>query len=145
MASATTSTRIYADFNGLDRPAVAGGHFAVALDTVGTVRDLSNAGLRLVEGLTFTVWDASDEFEDLEGDAVARFDQRTGTWWADLGPAGYRYVPAKDRRTDYRYLCVNCRRDLGAAQRSAAARAEPVPVCPHCGTSRSAAIAPSAA
>ena len=103
-----------------------------------------NAGLRLVEGLTFTVWDASDEGEDLEGDAVARFDQRTGTWWADLGPAGYRYVPAKDRRTDYRYLCVNCRRDLGAERRSAASRAEPTPVCPHCGTSRSAAIAPPA-
>lgn len=142
MSEGKPSTRIYADFNGLQHPTVAGGHLAVALDTVGTVQDLSNAGLRLVEGLRFTVWDASDEREDLEGDAVARFDQATGTWWADLGPEGYRYVPAKERYADDRCLCLNCRRDFGAKPRSAAARAEAAPTCPHCGTSRNAAIAP---
>lgn len=143
MMSGKPSARIYADFNGLDYPTVAGGRLAVALDTVGTVRDLSNAGVRLVEGLTFTVWDASDETEDLEADAIARYDARTGTWWADLGPAGYRYVPAQERRIDHRYLCLTCRRDLGEGRPSAAARAEDATVCPHCGT-LSAAIAPPA-
>ena len=99
-----SGARIYADFNGLERPAVAGGHWAVALDTVGTVRDLSNAGIRLTEGLSFTIWDASDEDEDLEADAVARYDSASAIWWADLGEAGYRYVAARDRLTDRRFL-----------------------------------------
>src|SRR5438094_2728399 len=85
--------RIYADFNGLERIADSPPRYAVALDTLGTLRDLSNAGIRLREGLALLVWDESDETEDLEGDAVARFDSASGVWWADLTAEGYRYVP----------------------------------------------------
>ena len=136
--------RIYADFNGLDRPAVTDGRWAVALDTVGTVRDLTNAGLRLVEGMAFTVWDASNDTEDLEGDAVARYDPSSGIWWADLGEASYRCVPAHHRGEDRRFLCLQCRRDLDGTEGLLGARAHAEPVCPRCGTPRSASIAPPA-
>ena len=137
-------TRIYADFNGIDRPAVANGCLAVALDTVGSVQDLSNAGLRLTEGLRLTIWDASDEAEDLEADAVARYDAAAGIWWADLGEGGYRYVPAKSRGADTRFLCLICRADIASKSIARSAAVPAGKLCPHCATPISAAIAPPA-
>lgn len=138
-------TRIYADFNGIDRPAVANGCLAVALDTMGSVQDLSNAGLRLTEGLRLTIWDASDEAEDLEADATARYDAAADIWWADLGDGGYRYVPAKNRDADPRFLCLVCRADIASQGTARGAVVTAGKVCPHCGTPMSAAIAPPAA
>src|SRR3954464_9009464 len=68
---------IYADFNGLERIVESPARYSVALDTYGTLRDLSTAGIRLTEGLELLVWDESDESEDLEGEAIARFDTRS--------------------------------------------------------------------
>lgn len=101
--------RTYADFNGLGKPY---GRLAVALDTAGTVRDLSNTGLRLAEGIVLTVYDWSDEDEDLEAEATARYDPDDRLWWAELGPDGDAYVPKRDRAVDSRFLCLGCRYDL---------------------------------
>src|SRR3954464_2422500 len=80
--------RIYADFNGLCEPNRTDRPSAVALDTLGTLRDLTNAGLRLAEGLQLTVYDWSDQEEDLEAEATARYDPDGGLWWAELGAKG---------------------------------------------------------
>jgi len=137
--------RIYADFNGLGNPDVTDGRLAVALDTLGTLCDLTNAGIRLAEGLQLTVYDWSDEEEDLEAEATARYDSDGGLWWAELGPNGYQYVPKRDRAPDPRFLCLSCRYDL-ATDPSAWGEWEPiVPYCPRCGTSLAAAIAAPAA
>jgi hypothetical protein len=139
-----THPHIYADFNGLERIAESPPRYSVALDTLGSVRDLSNRGLRLVDGLQLLVWDASDESEDLEGEAVARFDPESGVWWADVMPEGYRYVPKRERLTVSGFLCLGCRRDLGidGSPGGWAPRAQD---CPYCGTDIRAAIAPPAA
>lgn len=136
--------RIYADFNGLERIAESPPRYSVALDTLGTLRDLSNAGIRLREGLALLVWDESDDDEDLEGDAVARFDLASGVWWADLTPDGYRYVPKHKEPEATTFLCFACRRALasGSGVSGAAPTAQ---VCPHCGTDIRAALAPPAA
>jgi len=130
--------RIYADFNGLDSPAVAEGRLAVALDTLGTVHDLSNAQVRLRDGLRLTVWDESDESEDLEADGIARYDAASGKWWADLGAEGYRYIPAGIREPPTPFLCIECRTVVEPFGR-------PGQVCPECGTSVRAVIAPPSA
>jgi hypothetical protein len=139
-----THPHIYADFNGLERIAASPPRYSVALDTLGTLRDLSNAGIRLVDGLQLLVWDESDETEELEGEAAARFDLESGVWWADLMPEGYRYVPKCERAPILSFLCFGCRRDLGTGNGTGgwAPRAQ---LCPYCGTDIRAAIAPPAA
>jgi hypothetical protein len=85
--SPTGTPRIYADFNGLGNPDRTEGRLAVALDTLGTLRDLTNARLRLTEGLRLTVYDWSDDEEHLEAEATARYDPDDGLWWAELDPS----------------------------------------------------------
>lgn len=80
--------RIYADYNGIRGP--EGGPLTIPLDTLGSLRDLTNAGIRLRDGTALTVVDASDEEEDLEADAAAHYDATAGVWLAVLGPEGYR-------------------------------------------------------
>jgi hypothetical protein len=131
---------IYADFNGLARISESPPRYSVALDTLGTLRDLSNSGIRLVDGLQLLVWDESDELEDLEGEAVARFDAESGGWWADLGGEGYRYVPKRARSTVPGFLCLECRRELGI-DGSRGGRAPRAYACPYCATDIRTAIA----
>lgn len=132
--------RIYADYNGLWRP--EGEPFNIPLDTFGSLRDLTNAGVRLRDGLALTVSDWNDEHEDLEADATARYDHDAGLWLAVLGPEGFRYVPAGDRTADRRFLCLGCRRDLGTGPTANESGRPTVDSCPHCGTAITAAIAP---
>lgn len=133
--------RIYADFNGFGKPGITGGRPAVALDTLGTLRDLTNAGLRLVEGLRITIYDWSDEEEDLEAEATVRYDPDGGLWWAELGPSGYEYVSKRNRAPDPRFLCLACRYDLASDATAWGEWAPRATVCPHCGTALTAAIA----
>ena len=67
-------TRIYADFNGLVRGVKNPKRTAVVLDTFGSLRDLSNAGLVLKEGMSLVAVDESDEEEDLEDHGTAAYD-----------------------------------------------------------------------
>jgi hypothetical protein len=71
--SRMTYPRIYADFNGHDWSLRHPGRHAVALDTIGSLQALSNAGLRLRDGVRLIVYDYSDDEEDLEAEATVRF------------------------------------------------------------------------
>jgi hypothetical protein len=133
-----TPLRIYADYNGIGRE--PNGRLSIPLDTLGSLRDLSNAGVRLTEGLVLTVVDWSDEEEDLEAEATTEYDAAVGVWLAMLGPAGYRYVPKGDRTADRRFLCLRCRRDLGTADADDSGFPR-LQTCPVCGTPINAAIA----
>jgi hypothetical protein len=137
--------RIYADFNGLCQPSRTKGRLAVALDSLGTLRDLANTGLRLAEGIRLTVYDWSDEEEDLEAEATARYDADGGRWWAELGPDGYAYVPKQDRARDPRFLCLGCRYDLASDPLAWGEQVPKAASCPRCGTDIATAIAPPAA
>jgi hypothetical protein len=89
--------RIYADFNGLDRSPRRPERFVVALDTHGSLDALARAGLELHDGLRLTIWDASDEEEDLEADITVYYDAARRVWLAEMDEEGYRYVPAIGR------------------------------------------------
>ena len=141
MTSHSSTPRIYADFNGFRRPDCTGGRPAVALDTFGTARDLANAGLRLAEGLRLSIYDRSDEEEDLEAEATARYDAAGGPWWAELGPGGHAYVPKRDRTPDPRFLCLGCRYDLASDPEAGGPRVPRVTACPRCGMATGAALA----
>jgi len=89
--------RIYADFNGLDRSPRRPERFVVALNTQGSLEALARAGLELCDGLRLTIWDGSDEAEDLEADVTVYYDAERQVWLGEMGEKGYRYVPAVDR------------------------------------------------
>ena len=133
---------IYADFNGIGRVADEPSCLGVELDTLGTLTDLTNAGIRLRDGVRLTIWDGSDEAEDLEADTVVVFDEARAVWLATFPEGDLRYVPRKDRQRGSQFLCLGCRSDL--AERLAALRTVTGSRggCPHCGTPIDAAIAP---
>ena len=124
------ATRIYADFNGL--VGEAGKSWAVGLDTYGSLQALANAGLSLSEGLPLVIYDWSDEDEDLEADAIARFDATQGIWWADIGSEGYRFVPKGKRDESGVFLCIACRKRLDEHIRKSGLQIGDV--CPFCAT-----------
>jgi hypothetical protein len=117
--------RVYADFNGLVR-SQATGRFAVALDTWGTVHDLSNAGVKLSEGLPLTAFDWSDEAEDLDDPGVA-------------------YVQADDREATSLH-CFHCRAEASGPTNTFRSGAIVAPddntPCPHCGSPLAEPIRP---
>lgn len=130
--------RIYADFNGLVDGARDPARTAVVLDTMGSLRDLSNAGVILDEGLPLIAVDWSDDDEDLEGHGTAQFDNARGWWVVEFDELGVRYVPA-DRSEVREFRCITCRRDLGwPMPEGVAGIIVGIPtarrrVCPHCG------------
>jgi DNA-directed RNA polymerase subunit RPC12/RpoP len=123
--------RIYADFNGLVRGVRDRARTAVVLDTFGSMRDLSNAGVILDEGLPLIAVDWSDDDEDLEGHGTAQFDDERGAWVVEFDDAGVRYVRATNRAPVREFRCITCRADLGAdgGAQHVAGRL----VCPRCG------------
>lgn len=132
--------RIYADYNGLQPSSRNPGRLMVPLDTLGSLRDLSNAGIRLREGLRMIVYDHSDDREDLEGDATVWYDAEAGWWYAELSEDGVRDVPARVRPDEHRpFRCLRCRSEIPGR---ANAEWQPVAECPRCGTPYTAAIAP---
>jgi hypothetical protein len=137
-----THPRIYADFNGLRSSARTPGRRAVALDTFGTLRDLSNAGLRLHEGDPLVVYDWSDENEDLEGHGTTYFDAHMLIWFVELDERGVLYVPAHDRTRDRRFLCLECRADFEANASDAGVVSSRAATCGQCGTPIDEAFTP---
>jgi DNA-directed RNA polymerase subunit RPC12/RpoP len=131
-------TRIYADFNGLVHGPRNPDRFAVVLDTFGSLRDLSNAGLILREGLPLIAVDGSDDEEDLEGHGTAQYDRESKWWVVEFDDLGVRYVPAGDRCSVESFNCVKCARQLFVGSIAF----EPKASCPACGTSVLAAYAP---
>ena len=143
-----TPLRIYADFNGLVRGVRNPVRTAVVLDTIGSLRDLCNAGVVLREGLPLIAVDWSDDSEDLEGHGTAQFDQQRGWWVVEFDERGVRYVPAGDRTTQTVLLCVSCRINLEAQVSPAgdsailASGTMTTETCPTCGTRIDSPIAP---
>jgi hypothetical protein len=136
-----TTPRIYADFNGLQSSSRTAGRLAVPLDTIGTLRDLTNAALRLYDGARLLLFDWSDEEEDLESKATAYYDAKTRVWIAELDADGVAHVPKRDRTPDARFLCLQCRTNL-AVDASENAGLPRLTVCGHCGAPMNAATAP---
>lgn len=130
-------TRIYADFNGLVPGIKNLERIAVVLDTFGSLRDLSNAGLVLRENLPLIAVDESEEDEDLEGHGTAQYDPDHNWWVVEFDELGVRYVPAGIRSQVNEFLCVKCQQAFpdGEAHNSGAH-------CSSCGTSVLAAYAP---
>jgi hypothetical protein len=104
--------RIYADFNGLVCGPKNPERTAVVLDTYGSLRDLSNAGIVLREGLPLIAVDESDELEDLEGHGTAEYDFENEWWAIEFDENGVRYVPAGDRTPITEFKCVSCSEPL---------------------------------
>jgi hypothetical protein len=136
--------RVYADFNGLVRSQAAG-RFAVALDTWGTVHDLSNARVRLSEGLRLTAFDWSDEAEDLEGTGTVRFAGPLGVWLLELDDPGVAYVPAGDRGTTSLH-CFHCRAEVSGPRNTfhsgAIVARDDDALCPQCNSPLAEPIRP---
>ena len=132
---------IYADFNGCMESPRDSTRSIVPLDTWGTLRDLSNAGIKLQEGLKLVIHMDSDESQDVEADAIAYFDRGRNWWYAEL-ESEIRDVPAYDRSVT-QFLCLGCRSDLGP---EALVPGSPIrrryEQCPSCGQSIQSAIAP---
>lgn len=135
-----TPVRIYADFNGLVSGPRNPQRRAVVLDTFGTLRDLSNAGLVLHEGLPLIAVDGSDDDEDLEGHGTAQYDREQAWWVIEFDELGVRYVPAGDRSPVEKFLCVSCKQSLPINTPNDAF--DPKAACAQCGTSVMAAYAP---
>jgi hypothetical protein len=129
--------RIYADFNGLDQSPRDATRTAVPLDTFGSLRDLSNAGVRLREGVRMVIYADSDELEDLEADAEAYYEPNRRLWFAEIN-SGIRYVARPEAQDVGNFLCVDCRSPLPVEK---SARPD-VSTCPTCGTPVDAAIEP---
>jgi hypothetical protein len=134
------ATRIYADFNGLVQGLRDPHRTAVVLDTLGTLRDLSNAGIVLREDLPLIAVDASDDKEDLEGHGTACYDLARKRWLLEFDAQGVRYVPAGDRTPVDTFRCVHCAALF--TDHIVQGRSGPAGVCSFCGTSVFAALAP---
>ncbi len=128
----TQPLRVYADFNGLYRVAVGPSVWRVPLDTFGTLIHLAALGVVLHEGTELTVFDQSDEYEDLEGDATAVYDHESQCWIAEIDRKGCRYVPTRSTLTPTALQCVNCAASIDDVVK-VAGRPDTA-FCPSCGT-----------
>lgn len=134
-----THPRIYADFNGIQQSPRNPALEVVTLDTLGSVKDLATAGIRLHDGMRLVIHDQSDDDEDLEADVVVWFDHGAGVWLAEISADGYRYVPTRGQAPPRIALCVTCRAPLPPHP---AVDWRPAEVCPGCGTPFAHPIAP---
>jgi hypothetical protein len=132
--------RISADFNRTMPGPVQQMPIAVTLDTFGSLRDLSNAGIVLRSGVTLIAFNESDEVEDLEGEGVVRFDTEFQRWVIEFDERGVRNVPASGQRGPDYFRCVHCREPVPGVTCQTAWK--PDFSCDNCGTSVLAAIAP---
>ncbi|HEX3595679.1 MAG TPA: hypothetical protein VHU80_11265 [Polyangiaceae bacterium] len=132
--------RIYADFNGLVEGCRDPHRTAVVLDTIGSLRELSNAGVVLRPGLPLICFDESDDNEDLEGWGTAEYDRVNKRWVVEFDARGVQAVPTGDRSSSRLFLCVKCRRDLQPL--FDAHSLSSTGACPHCGTAVLAPYAP---
>ena len=132
--------RIYGDFHrifssphNLDRE-------GISLDRYGSLRDLSNAGVRLKEEMELIVFDWSDEDEDIEVRCKVYYDWQRKFWLAEFDEQGIVYVPKSERKTETEFLCLSCRNNLEDFFSKHGRNLETK--CPTCGTLIIAAIAP---
>jgi hypothetical protein len=110
--------RIYADFNAQIDPGGAGRLGLVHLDRLGTLRDLCAARLLLQDGLHLTLYTDSDENEDLEIEAIARWISNPnaingGYWAGEFDPKKFRDVPIQRTQSSSTWFpCSACGTNL---------------------------------
>ena len=123
--------RIYADFNGSQHSAGEPSRQFVPLDTYGSLCDLARAKIILANGARLTIYSDSSETEDLEANAVARFDRELNCWVADIEGDGIRDVPTQEQKSNS-LVCVTCGKELDqhVAQHGLSDKS----LCPFCGT-----------
>ena len=139
----TQHPRIYADFNGLYKVGIDPEVWRVPLDTYGTLYHLAALQIVLSQGVELTIFDESDEHQDLEADAAAVYDSESKCWMAEIDRKGYRYVPTQRMPIPTALRCVNCGASLDEAVK-VAGRLEHAS-CPKCGTQANAPVLPPAA
>lgn len=131
---------IYADFNGIQSPGRTSNLFAIPLDTYGSLRDLSNQGIRLVDGLSLTVYMDSAEQEDIEADVVVYFDETNKCWLAEGDRKLIREVPLHAFKDENVFLCFKCRNNLNTFFKENDRKEDTI--CPHCELSIMYSISP---
>jgi len=104
--------RIYADYNGLQASPRNLSKLAVALDTFGSLRDLSNANVRLQDGVQLIIFDYSDADEDLENSVTVYWEKARNRWLAEFIEEEVVYIPKRDRTENNEFLCLKCRTPL---------------------------------
>jgi len=121
---------IYVDFHKSIASPWTPGRWAVPVVCSGTLDDLSQLGLRLQEGLRAVVF-----FEDVEYDAVARFDWQDRRWYFEHDDSTLRYVTPRDHGPSV-FLCWSCRRATTYSRLGCGER------CPDCDADLGALWAP---
>ncbi len=130
--------RIYADFNGMFESTRYVNRHAIALTTMGSLRELSNSGLVLKEGMKLIVYMDSDETEDIESDAEVYFSREYNQWYAEL-VGEIRDVPTQQMSFDD-FKCVSCKTQLHTYIKENGLKIGDV--CPNCGVLIHKAIEP---
>jgi hypothetical protein len=136
----THPPRVYADFNGLHKVGVDPNVWRVPLDTYGTLCHLAALRTVLTQGTELTVFDESDDHEDLEADAAAVYDIESECWMAEIDSKGYRYVPAQRTVIPNTLQCVSCGASIDEAVQLVGRPDRAI--CPSCGTRANAPILP---
>ena len=132
--------RIYADYNGLQASSRNLSKLAVALDTFGTLRVLSNARVRLQDGVQLVIFDYSDDEEDLENTVTVYWEEARNRWLAKFLEEDVVYIPKRDRTENNEFLCLKCRLPLqGHIEKN---ETNENSACPRCGEKIFAAIKP---
>lgn len=106
---------LYADFNNTFASSRDTNLWAISLHTYGSLKDLSNQGVRLVEEMPIVIYMDSAEGEDLEADAMTYFDPTYKCWMAEIDQNKIRYVPSHNELWEQTvFLCLKCRQDLAS-------------------------------
>lgn len=132
--------RIYADYNGIQASPRNLSKLAVPLDTFGSLRDLSNAGIRLREGVQLIIFDYSDDNEDLENLVIVYWEKVRKRWLAEFIDEEVVYVSKRDRTEKTEFLCLKCRTSL--KDHIEKSEMNPNSICQKCGEKIVAAIEP---
>jgi hypothetical protein len=135
---------VYADFNAINAMEYQGkGRLAeMPLTGYGTLQSLANQKLRLEEDMPVVLYEPND----IEVNAVVHFDRtridpagRVGEWVGRFDPEAIRESGRGEMDLDH-HLCYGCRNDLKPFLRTVGQRY--IEVCPTCGTSVMAPLAP---
>ena len=126
-----TIVRVYADFDGLVAGVRDPRRAAVVLDTHGAMRDLANAGMRLIEGLPLIATAASGTGADFEGRGTAQYDRSKQRWLLEFDASGVRHVSARPREQHGAFVCDRCEARVPVRRETAIVM--PRDRCPECG------------
>ncbi len=129
--------KIYADFNAALPTERDDESYVIPLTTYGSLRELSNLGLCLRDGLELIVYMDSDENEDIEADAVVRYSTKYKCWLAVIH-GEIRDVPITNNEFST-FCCSKCKYELYPIIKNGLNIGD---TCPKCNTPIHSVIAP---